>query len=94
MNLKICLSPPEISLLQSLLFLFYLFYQYGISPCCSFFTADYLNLSWGKGINNVCNFRTEIIYKITDRDPGEDRRGRESLNNSLLSSVIVQFVLL
>ena len=52
----------------------------GISPWRPFLSRDHLHLSGCNGINNICNYRIKMIYKVIDWDPREGGCGRKSLN--------------
>lgn len=58
MSLENCFPAPAFSFMT---FSYFCCDQLGISPCRSSLARDDLNLSRCSGINNICDFRTEII---------------------------------
>ena len=70
-NLKIFFSPPVVTFFSVLISVAFL--QVDFLPEATF-------TSGCMGISNIFNFRTEMMYKLTDRKPEEWRCGRESLN--------------
>lgn len=49
-------------------------------PAFSLYLPGLPAVSGGSGFNNICIFRTQIIYKVVDGGPREGRCGRRSTN--------------